>query len=126
MADAGYDVWLGNFRGSKYSLNHTFLNVSTSKFWDFSFHEHGLYDLPATLNYAKKITKQKIIYIGFSMGSTAGYIYSSTYPEEALENMEVFIGLAPIAFLRHIITAKLVAFLWPIVEVNFKYILFRF
>ncbi|ENN79084.1 hypothetical protein YQE_04466, partial [Dendroctonus ponderosae] len=33
-ADAGYDVWLGNYRGSEYSEGHESLNVTQKGFWD--------------------------------------------------------------------------------------------
>lgn len=37
LANKGYDIWLGNNRGNKYSMNHTSLNIKSRKFWDFSF-----------------------------------------------------------------------------------------
>tara|TARA_B110000285_G_C15047665_1_gene575215 strand:- start:775 stop:963 length:189 start_codon:yes stop_codon:yes gene_type:complete len=49
LANAGYDVWLGNNRGNKYSRANTKLDPSKDKatFFDFSFFELGKYDAPA-------------------------------------------------------------------------------
>ena len=47
--NAGYDVWLGNNRGNKYSSQHVSLNPDTdaSEFFNYSFQELGEYDLKA-------------------------------------------------------------------------------
>lgn len=38
LADNGYDVWIGNSRGSRYSSEHVKYNSSDlkSEYWDFS------------------------------------------------------------------------------------------
>jgi lysosomal acid lipase/cholesteryl ester hydrolase len=47
LVRAGYDVWLGNSRGSKYSLGHTSLNPKKDKsYWQYSWTEMGKYDAP--------------------------------------------------------------------------------
>lgn len=59
LAKRGYDVFLGNFRGSSYSLGHTTLDhKKDKKFWDCSMMEIINYDLPATIDYILDITEQ--------------------------------------------------------------------
>ena len=51
LAKAGYDVWLGNTRGSKFSTEHETMSMYDHEYWEFSFSEIGLYDLPAMVDY---------------------------------------------------------------------------
>jgi lysosomal acid lipase/cholesteryl ester hydrolase len=57
LARAGYDVWLGNSRGSKYSRRHVSLNPNKDvDFWKFSWQEMAMEDLPAMIEYTRKAT----------------------------------------------------------------------
>jgi hypothetical protein len=45
LADKGYDVWMNNSRGNRYSKNHVSLEANDDKeFWDYSFEEMAKYD----------------------------------------------------------------------------------
>lgn len=57
LARAGYDVWLGNNRGSKYSIWHRTLNHKTDKqYWDYYQEEMGTQDVPS---FIEKILYEK-------------------------------------------------------------------
>jgi len=78
LIDKGFDVWLNNSRGHLFSLDHQSfdnrnknnktlskeLKAQMKKYWDFSYHEHGIYDQPALWNFVLKETgAQKIQYV---------------------------------------------------------------
>jgi lysosomal acid lipase/cholesteryl ester hydrolase len=45
MADAGYDVWMNNNRGNRFSKHHCYLDPGVhNEYWDFSFQEFADYD----------------------------------------------------------------------------------
>ncbi|KAG7210700.1 hypothetical protein KM043_012202 [Ampulex compressa] len=102
LADNGYDVWLGNNRGSTSSKNHTKLSVESPEFWDFSWHEMGLYDAPATIDYVLHHTGQRqIFYIGYSEGNTQFWVLTSLRPEYN-EKIRLMLALAPVAYTGNI------------------------
>ncbi|XP_012135889.2 lipase 3 [Megachile rotundata] len=101
LSDWGYDVWLGNVRGNRYSRKHVSMNVLDDDFWKFSWHEMGIYDLPAMIDYILKETKQeKIFYVGHSQGGTSFFVMASERPEYQKKLIATF-ALAPAVILPH-------------------------
>lgn len=68
LADAGFDVWMTNTRGNRYSRNHTHLDPDLdAAFWQFNVDDLVEYDLPASIQYVQGATgKQRMVYIGYS------------------------------------------------------------
>ncbi|XP_063389046.1 gastric triacylglycerol lipase-like [Cydia fagiglandana] len=99
LADKEYDVWLLNNRGTKFSRRHTELNPDKDKkFWDFSFHEMGYYDLAATIDFVLDQTgEEKILAIGHSQGASQFFALTSLRPEYN-EKVKLFLALAPGAY----------------------------
>ena len=82
LADAGYDVWMGNNRGKEYSQVHETYGVDDAEFWEFGWAEMGLYDDVANVKLIKNETgKDKVIYLGWSQGTTQLF-YALAHKEE--------------------------------------------
>ncbi|EDW34025.1 GL22025 [Drosophila persimilis] len=115
LADAGYDVWMGNGRGNTYSRNHTTLSTKHPHFWQFSWHEIGLYDIAAMIDYALSTDNGKgqdaIHYVGHSQGTTVFFALMSSRPEynKKIKTAHMF---APVAIMKNMAN-KLVRALGP-------------
>lgn len=101
LTDNNYDVWLGNARGNAYSRKHKVYSTKNKEFWDFSWHEIGYFDLPATIDHILECTNQKeLLYVGYSQGTTAFYVMASERPEY-MKKVKGMVSMAPIAFLSN-------------------------
>ncbi|XP_066476492.1 lipase member M-like [Tiliqua scincoides] len=95
LADAGYDVWILNCRGTTWSRRNRYLSIDQEQFWNFSFHEMGIYDVPATINFILQKTKQDALYyVGHSQGATIGIIAFSIMPQ-LTQKVKLFISCSP-------------------------------
>lgn len=99
----GYDVWLGNQRGTKYSMGHQYLDwTKDQKYWEFGFTEMGDFDAPAQIDYVRAFTgNQKVTYVAHSQG-TSQMFYQLAKPKNAWsDKLNLFVALAPVTRLDH-------------------------
>ncbi|KAJ8922570.1 hypothetical protein NQ315_007600 [Exocentrus adspersus] len=113
LADEGYDVWMGNVRGNTYSRNHTSFDPDTdSGFWQFSWHQIGVTDLPTMIDYVLEQTgADGVYYSGHSQGTTTFYVMTASSPEYN-NKIKAHVSLAPIGFMNHMTSPlmKIMAF----------------
>jgi pimeloyl-ACP methyl ester carboxylesterase len=101
LVDNGYDVWLGNARGNKYSTSHRNLSTLSKEYWNFSWHEIGIYDLPAMIDFMLEETKaSKAFYVGHSQGTTSLFVLLSTRPEYNDKIIQAHL-MSPVVFAEH-------------------------
>lgn len=98
LVKEGFDVWMGNNRGSKYGQEHISLDPNEKEFWDFDFEEMGMKDLPAMIDLVLKETGQsKLSFLGHSMGTTQMLIGLSMIPEYYKDKINLFVAMGPVA-----------------------------
>lgn len=103
LADSGFDVWIVNSRGTRYSRRHTFRDPSSEDFWNWCFDDLVTYDLPAVFDFVYNQTGQKSNYVGHSLGTL---IALASFSERQLVNrVKSAALLSPVAFLSHMKTA---------------------
>lgn len=95
LVERGYDVWLGNNRGNKYSKKSTRCPPGSPEFWNFSIDQFAFHDIPDSIEYILAVTEQpSLSYIGFSQGTAQAFATLSIHPL-LNQKVDVFIALAP-------------------------------
>jgi len=95
LVDEGYDVWLGNNRGNKYSYKHTTLSPQEDEFWNFCIDNFAMSDLPSMIEYVLSFTgSPSLSYIGFSQGTAQAFAAFSINSKLA-SKINIFVALAP-------------------------------
>jgi len=95
LVDMGFDVWLGNNRGNKYSKKNIRLDPNSKEFWNYSMDDFAWHDIPDSVEYILGATKSETLsYIGFSQGSAQAFAALSIRPQ-LNQKINVFIALAP-------------------------------
>ncbi|XP_022912353.2 lysosomal acid lipase/cholesteryl ester hydrolase-like [Onthophagus taurus] len=103
LADRGFDVFLGNFRGVRNSDDHhSRLNGHKDRaFWDYCFDDMGVKDLPSIINKVLGVSgQQKLYYIGFNQANSAVYVLLSQKPEYN-NKIEKIVALAPLVYMEN-------------------------
>lgn len=102
LADQGFDVWMGNTRGTRFSRRHKYLSPNQPAFWNWTWDELVSYDLPAMFDHIHGLTGQKIHYLGHSLGTLIGF---ASFSEKGLvDKLRSAAMLSPIAYLSHMTT----------------------
>lgn len=94
--DAGYDVWMGNARGNTYSRKHTDWNPDKNpEFWEFSFYEMGLYDVPAFMDRLLEVNgSSKVAVVAHSMGAIEMYTGLAELEDYFADKVSLLVTLA--------------------------------
>ncbi|XP_026322794.1 lipase 3-like [Hyposmocoma kahamanoa] len=101
LSTLGYDVWFANARGNRYSQRHQNTMLNSTKYYDFSWQEIGLYDLPAIIDYVRRQTNEPLNFIGHSMGATALLVLLSSVPKYN-DFLRMAILLGPLVYMKNI------------------------
>ncbi|CDW91490.1 ab-hydrolase associated lipase region family protein [Stylonychia lemnae] len=99
LADNGYDVWINNSRGNRYSRNHVTLDPDHDKkqYWDYSFEEMAKFDQPALFDFVLNKTGAKnVSYVGHSQGTTQMFCALSNNMDYFRSRLNLFVALAPV------------------------------
>ena len=96
LVDRGYDVWVGNSRGSEYSNENTQDDTwSLEERWNYTWADMGINDIPANIEKILTVTgKQKVTLVGHSQGTSQSYYGLAKQQDYFAERVSRFIAFA--------------------------------
>ncbi|KAH8401419.1 hypothetical protein KR009_005350 [Drosophila setifemur] len=101
LSEEGYDVWMGNARGNTYSKKHASKSPLLQPFWNFEWHDIGIYDLPAMIDKVLYETgMDNVTYVGHSQGTTSFFVLNTMIPDFKRRIHSAHL-LAPVAWMGH-------------------------
>lgn len=102
LVNQGYDLWLPNSRGTRYSRANLDPEEDEGTYWEFSFQEMAKYDQPALWKFIEGITgKSEAIFIGHSQGNAQMFAAICEQPEFWRPRMKLFIAIAPVIYIEN-------------------------
>lgn len=104
LVDAGFDVWFGNNRGTKYAREHVNGQADTKAYWNFSFQDLAEQDLPSNIKKIREVTGvDKLTYIGHSQGCAQMFAALSdpAVKDKVAPYLHSFVALAPAVYLAN-------------------------
>ncbi|CAL8131351.1 unnamed protein product [Orchesella dallaii] len=123
LADAGYEVWLANGRGTTPSKNHTHLDADKDfDYWDFSMDHVSTLDLPLMIDLILQETGTDQIYYACHSGGCAVLLAGLVDVPELNSKVKAAFFLAPGGFLGGGYSP---IFIPPILERHWEYILLK-
>ncbi|XP_010034663.2 triacylglycerol lipase 2 [Eucalyptus grandis] len=102
LADNGFDVWMANSRGTRFSRRHTSLDPANPDFWNWSWDELAAFDIPAVFEFIHGQTGKKIDYVGHSLGTLTGL--ASISEGRLVDKLRSVALLGPVTYLSHMTT----------------------
>ena len=108
LLEKGQDCWLGNNRGSKYSLNHIDKDITQKDYYQYSFTEMGLFDLQSFYKQILKIYKnndeKQIFYFGHSEGTSQMFVALTDERTKKFtrKHTAAFVAISPVAYLTQV------------------------
>ncbi|WBW71317.1 triglyceride lipase-cholesterol esterase [Schizosaccharomyces osmophilus] len=98
LVDQGYDVWLGNLRGNKYSKKNVKYGSESREFWNFTLDSIAIFDIPSIVKYILSVNKSdSVAFVGFSQGAIMA-LAALSIDNELRKSVRAFIALSPAIF----------------------------